>query len=209
MAHVEHHYLHRGSWLRAAVLGANDGIVSTASLVLGVAAADADARGILTAGLAGLVGGALSMAAGEFVSVSSQKDVEDADLDRERAALRETPEEELEELAAIYVEKGLPAGLARQVAEKTAHLERALAELQASHAQLAQAERLAALGTLAGGVAHEFHNVIGGIRGCAHELLADETEELTVATDAAAKSTEAAAKTHDDLTAALRASAKG
>lgn len=117
MAHVEHHFMHRGSWLRAAVLGANDGIVSTASLVLGVAAADADPRGILTAGLAGLVGGALSMAAGEYVSVSSQKDVEDADLDRERAALRETPEEELEELAAIYVGKGLPPPLAREVAE--------------------------------------------------------------------------------------------
>lgn len=116
MAHVEHHFGRRGSWLRAAVLGANDGIVSTASLVLGVAAADADPRAILTAGLAGLVGGALSMAAGEYVSVSSEKDVEDADLDRERVALRETPAEELEELAGIYVEKGLPPALAREVA---------------------------------------------------------------------------------------------
>jgi VIT1/CCC1 family predicted Fe2+/Mn2+ transporter len=116
MTHVEHHYVHRGGWLRAAVLGANDGIVSTASLVLGVAAADADPRAVLTAGLAGLVGGALSMAAGEWVSVSSQKDVEEADLRRETEALRETPEEELQELTDIYVEKGLSEPLAREVA---------------------------------------------------------------------------------------------
>jgi VIT1/CCC1 family predicted Fe2+/Mn2+ transporter len=116
MPPTEHHYAHRGGWLRAAVLGANDGIVSTASLVLGVAAANADPGAVLTAGLAGLVGGALSMAAGEFVSVSSQKDVEEADLARERVGLRDAPERELQELTDIYVEKGLSAALAREVA---------------------------------------------------------------------------------------------
>jgi VIT1/CCC1 family predicted Fe2+/Mn2+ transporter len=116
MGHREGHLAHRGGWLRAAVLGANDGIVSTASLVLGVAAADTGPRAVLTAGVAGLVGGALSMAAGEFVSVSSQKDVEEADLARERVELREVPERELDELTGIYEQKGLPPELARQVA---------------------------------------------------------------------------------------------
>lgn len=116
MPHREGHLAHRGGWLRAAVLGANDGIVSTASLVLGVAAADTGPGAVLTAGLAGLVGGALSMAAGEFVSVSSQKDVEEADLAREKKELAEVPERELEELTGIYVAKGLPDALAREVA---------------------------------------------------------------------------------------------
>lgn len=116
MAHPETHRSHRGGWLRAAVLGANDGIVSTASLVLGVAAADADPAAILTAGLAGLVGGALSMAAGEYVSVSSQRDVEEADLARERQELRTEPDRELAELASLYEAKGLPTALAREVA---------------------------------------------------------------------------------------------
>jgi VIT1/CCC1 family predicted Fe2+/Mn2+ transporter len=102
--------------MRAAVLGANDGIVSTASLVLGVAAAHAPPGQVLTAGLAGLVGGSLSMAAGEFVSVSSQKDVEEADLAKERAELRDTPDRELEELAGIYMKKGLSRELAHDVA---------------------------------------------------------------------------------------------
>lgn len=116
MAHLERHRSHRGGWLRAAVLGANDGIVSTASLVLGVAAADGSTTAVLTAGVAGLVGGALSMAAGEFVSVSSQRDVEEADLAREREELRTIPAIELDELTGIFEEKGLPAELARQVA---------------------------------------------------------------------------------------------
>lgn len=116
-AHVERHRSHVGGWLRAAVLGANDGIVSTASLVLGVAAADASPNGILAAGLAGLVGGSLSMAAGEYVSVSSQRDVERADLATERRELAESPEAERDELARIYVAKGLSEALARQVAD--------------------------------------------------------------------------------------------
>lgn len=116
MAHRERHRSHRGGWLRAAVLGANDGIVSTASLVLGVAAASASPEAVLTAGVAGLVGGSLSMAAGEFVSVSSQRDVEQADLAREALELRTEPERELDELTEIYAAKGLAPALARQVA---------------------------------------------------------------------------------------------
>lgn len=112
----ERHLGHRTGWLRAAVLGANDGIVSTASLVLGVAASGASGSAIITAGIAGLVAGALSMAAGEFVSVSSQRDAEHADLALERRELREDPEGELDELTAIYAERGVPADLAREVA---------------------------------------------------------------------------------------------
>jgi VIT1/CCC1 family predicted Fe2+/Mn2+ transporter len=116
VAGQEHHFIHRIGWLRAAVLGANDGIVSTASLIVGVAAAAAGREGILIAGVAGLVAGAMSMAAGEYVSVSSQADTERADLETERQALEESPEAELEELAEIYVGRGVEIGLARQVA---------------------------------------------------------------------------------------------
>lgn len=121
-AHYETHRSSRAGWLRAAVLGANDGIVSTASLIVGVAAADANLASILLAGTAALVAGALSMAAGEYVSVSSQADTENADLARERGELAEQPQSELRELAAIYVDRGLDAELARQVAvQLTAH----------------------------------------------------------------------------------------
>jgi VIT1/CCC1 family predicted Fe2+/Mn2+ transporter len=103
MLHIENHKVDRIGWLRAAVLGANDGIVSSASLILGVAAAGADANSILIAGVAGLVAGAMSMAAGEYVSVSSQADAEHADLDRERKELAADPEHEKVELMNIYV----------------------------------------------------------------------------------------------------------
>ena len=116
MGHIERHRTHRIGWLRAAVLGANDGIVSTASLIVGVAAAEASRGSILVAGVAGLVAGAMSMAAGEYVSVSSQADTEGADLVRERGELAMDPAHEHAELAAIYVERGLDAGLADQVA---------------------------------------------------------------------------------------------
>ncbi len=120
--HVESHNIARIGWLRAAVLGANDGIVSTASLVVGVAAAAGGKQEVLLAGLAGLAAGALSMAAGEYVSVSSQADTEAADLARETAELANEPEAELKELTGIYVERGLTPDLARQVAEQlTAH----------------------------------------------------------------------------------------
>jgi vacuolar iron transporter family protein len=116
-SHREVHLSHRSNWLRAAVLGANDGIVSTASLVLGVAASGAAASAILTAGVAGLVAGALSMAAGEYVSVSSQRDAEEADIELERRELAGDPAGELRELAGIYEERGVPPDLAREVAE--------------------------------------------------------------------------------------------
>jgi VIT1/CCC1 family predicted Fe2+/Mn2+ transporter len=116
MRHTETHRTHRIGWLRAAVLGANDGIVSTASLILGVAAAGATSESILIAGVAGLVAGAMSMAAGEYVSVSSQADTERADLDRERRELAAYPLHEHAELTAIYVGRGLEAGLASRVA---------------------------------------------------------------------------------------------
>jgi VIT1/CCC1 family predicted Fe2+/Mn2+ transporter len=116
--HLEKHYSQRIGWLRAAVLGANDGIVSTASLLVGVAAAGTSRSSILVAGVAGLVAGAMSMAAGEYVSVSSQADTEQADLARERAELRAAPAYELEELRQIYVTRGLDPDLALKVAKQ-------------------------------------------------------------------------------------------
>ncbi|MBD2859184.1 VIT family protein [Spongiibacter sp. KMU-158] len=117
-AEHEEHYIHRQGWLRAAVLGANDGIVSTASLLVGMASAHSSPQTILIAGVAGLVAGALSMAAGEFVSVSSQADIERADLAREERAHRKYPEQELAELAEIYRARGLEAGMALEVAKQ-------------------------------------------------------------------------------------------
>jgi len=122
LRHPETHRTARIGWLRAAVLGANDGIVSTASLVIGVAAAQSAKSSVLLAGVAGLVAGALSMAAGEYVSVSSQADTERADLEKERGELATDPHGELQELTAIYVKRGLAFPLAREVAQQlTAH----------------------------------------------------------------------------------------
>jgi VIT1/CCC1 family predicted Fe2+/Mn2+ transporter len=118
MPHKEQHRTHRTGWLRAGVLGANDGIVSTASLLLGVGAAHATHGGILVAGVSGLVAGAMAMAAGEYVSVSSQADTEDADLAIESRGLDADEEAEREELTAIYVKRGLDAGLAKEVARQ-------------------------------------------------------------------------------------------
>ena len=114
----EHHYSHRIGWMRATVLGANDGILSTASLMIGVASADASQSAILTAGLAGLAAGAMSMAAGEYVSVSSQADTEQADLEIEKVALRDHPEAELVELAHIYMNRGVAKDTAYDVARQ-------------------------------------------------------------------------------------------
>ncbi|WP_416066617.1 VIT family protein [Rhizobium sp. ZK1] len=114
--HVESHLIARIGWLRAAILGANDGIVSTASLIMGVASASPGTSEVLVAGVAGLVAGAMSMAAGEYVSVSTQADTEKADLARERVELQTQPEAELDELTQIYVARGLTHDLARQVA---------------------------------------------------------------------------------------------
>ena len=119
---LEGHYIHRSGWLRASILGANDGILSTASIIIGVAAASHTRDPIVLAGVAGLVAGALSMAAGEYVSVSSQSDVEHADLQREIKELKDSPEHELTELAEIYEERGLDKALSLKVAEQlTAH----------------------------------------------------------------------------------------
>lgn len=121
MKHSERHRTHRTGWLRAAVLGANDGIVSTASLVLGVAAAGAGTGAIVVAGVAGLVAGAMSMAAGEYVSVSSQADTERADLAREKRELAAQPDQEHEELVSIYIKRGLDRPLATRVAAQLMH----------------------------------------------------------------------------------------
>jgi VIT1/CCC1 family predicted Fe2+/Mn2+ transporter len=116
--HIERHYAERIGWLRAAVLGANDGIVSTASLIVGVAAASTTRNAVVVAGVAGLVAGAMSMAAGEYVSVSSQADTEKADLERERKELEADDESERKELRMIYEKRGLDASLARQVTDQ-------------------------------------------------------------------------------------------
>ncbi|MEI9899349.1 MAG: VIT family protein [Hyphomicrobium sp.] len=116
--HAEHHMIGRIGWLRAAVLGANDGILSTASLITGVAAADGSHTNVLIAGIAGLVAGAMSMAAGEYVSVSSQADTENAELGREQQELKDDPQAEREELAQIYAKRGVEIELARKVARQ-------------------------------------------------------------------------------------------
>src|SRR5512132_1532637 len=143
--HPERHLVGRIGWLRAAVLGANDGIVSTASLIVGVAAAAATQNAVLIAGVAGLVAGAMSMAAGEYVSVSSQSDTERADLARERKELSDNVEFEKEELAEIYIKRGLEPSLARQVAQQlmakdalTAHArdELGISEITGRHAAI-------------------------------------------------------------------------
>ncbi len=157
--HREIHRTDRIGWLRAAVLGANDGIVSTASLVVGVAAAESDRSGILIAGVAGLVAGAMSMAAGEYVSVSSQADTEAADRRREETELATEPEAELAELTNIYVERGLTPDLARLVAVQmtehgalAAHLRDELGLTEVHAARPIQAA-LASAGTFAVGAA--------------------------------------------------------
>jgi len=156
--HPEVHYTQRIGWLRAAVLGANDGIVSTASLVVGVAAAESGRSGILIAGAAGLAAGAMSMAAGEYVSVSSQADTEKADLERERIELHESPERELEELRSIYIERGLDAELAARVAEQltergalTTHAREELGILEVHTARPVQAALASAVTFAVGG----------------------------------------------------------
>ena len=155
--HTEGHRSATTSWLRAAVLGANDGLISTSSIVVGVAAAGMASNEVLISALAGMVAGALSMAAGEYVSVSSQADVESADLARETRELREDPDGEFEELAAIYVQRGLSPALARQVATEftakdalTAHLRDELGISEISRARPLQAAIASALAFVVG-----------------------------------------------------------
>lgn len=158
-SHAETHMVHRIGWLRAAVLGANDGIVSTSSLVVGVAAAGSGPGQILIAGLAGLVAGAMSMAAGEYVSVSSQTDAETADLARERRELAAAPKAELEELTQIYVDRGLDRDLAERVAAQlsgrnalAAHARDELGITETTTARPIQAAVVSALTFAAGAV---------------------------------------------------------
>lgn len=159
MRHSEFHRSHRIGWLRAAVLGANDGIISTSSLIIGIATAHATHQNILLTGVAGLVSGSMAMAAGEYVSVSSQADTESADLAREREELITQPEHELEELTAIYIQRGLTHELAKQVAlqltEKDAlgaHARDELGIIETMNAQPVQAA-VASAGTFAVGAA--------------------------------------------------------
>ncbi len=156
---MEQHKSHRIPWLRAAVLGANDGIVSTASLVIGVAGANASRTAVVTAGIAGLVAGAMSMAVGEFISVSSQRDAERADVAIEAEALRENPRGELRELGKIYEDRGVEPGLARLVAEQLmahdelgAHMRDELGITEIAQARPLQASGASALSFVAGAI---------------------------------------------------------
>ena len=158
-ARAESHFITRVGWLRAAVLGANDGVLSTASIIVGVAAAAPDAHQVLLSGAAALAAGAMSMAAGEYVSVSSQSDTESADLAREHRELRDNPEGERRELAAIYVERGLTRDLAQQVAEQlmakdalNAHARDELSITDMSSPRPVQAAIASALSFAAGGI---------------------------------------------------------
>nr|WP_322749403.1 MULTISPECIES: VIT1/CCC1 transporter family protein [unclassified Frankia] len=167
--HRERHRGERSGWLRAAVLGADDGLVSTASLMLGVAASSASRAAVLTAGLAGLVAGATSMAAGEFVSVSSQRDVELRDLSVEAAELAADPAAELEELTGIYVRRGLNPRLAREVAVEfsqadplAAHARDELGQLPANAARPVQAAGASALSFAAGALLPLLATVVAG-----------------------------------------------
>lgn len=179
--HGEIHRGHRAGWLRAAVLGANDGLVSTSSLMVGVAtASSAHGSAVLTAGLAGLTAGAMAMAAGEWVSVSSQGDVERADLVRERSELASQPEAELEELVALYQERGLSRGLAEQVAQELSkgdldervavHARDELGHSEASHARPGQAALASASSFAVGGLV-PFLGMLGPAAGTARILL--------------------------------------
>jgi vacuolar iron transporter family protein len=157
MRHREHHKTDRVGWLRAAVLGANDGIVSTASLIIGVAAAQGERTPVMIAGLAALVAGAMSMAAGEYVSVHSQADAEKADIEKETRELEADPQGELMELAGIYVKRGLDPKLAREVAARmtehdalAAHIRDELGITEVMTAQPVQAAVFSAVSFAAG-----------------------------------------------------------
>ena len=157
--YLENHYIHRSNWLRAAVLGANDGIISLSSLTIGFAAAGSSREDILLAAVAGLVAGALSMAAGEYVSVSSQTDIEKSDIEREAAELEEMPEQELLVLAAIYEKRGLKKETAMQVAREltekdalAAHVRDELGINEMSQANPLQAALASGMAFSAGGL---------------------------------------------------------
>lgn len=178
LRHDEDHLGHRAGWLRAAVLGANDGLVSTSSLMVGVATASSAQHGaVLTAGLAGLAAGAMAMAAGEWVSVSSQSDVEQADVAREAQELADNPEAEMEELAQIYQARGLPRRLAEQVAVEfskgdalAAHARDELGLSEIHRARPGQAALASAASFMAGGLV-PFLGMLGPLSGTGRILL--------------------------------------
>jgi VIT1/CCC1 family predicted Fe2+/Mn2+ transporter len=166
--YLQKHYIHRSNWLRAAVLGANDGIISVSSIAMGVVSAGTSRESIIIATLAGLVAGALSMAAGEYVSVSSQTDIENADIEREKKELEEMPEEELMLLAYIYEQRGLKKDTAMQVAKEltehdvlAAHVRDELGITDISQAKPLQASLVSALAFSLGGLFPLFIVVIG------------------------------------------------
>ncbi len=171
------HYIHRSNWLRAAVLGANDGIISISSLAIGVASAGTERDPILLATVAGLVAGALSMAAGEYVSVSSQTDVEIADIEREKKELQEIPEEEMQILAQIYEKRGLSKETAQQVAkEMTAadalgtHIRDELGLNEVSQAKPIQAAMASGLAFSAGGILPLLVVLLASVKGMEYYL---------------------------------------
>jgi VIT1/CCC1 family predicted Fe2+/Mn2+ transporter len=193
-AHVERHRSSRAGWLRAAVLGANDGLISTSSLVVGVAAAEAAQGSVLVAGMAGMVAGAFSMAAGEYVSVSSQADAEQADLARERVELATMPARERAELVGIYVDRGLTPELATQVADQlmahdalAAHARDELGLTELTRARPAQAA-LASAGAFAAGAAPPLLLVLLAPAGSLVPLVAAATLALLVTLGATAAS---------------------
>ena len=171
------HYIHRSNWLRAAVLGANDGIISISSLAIGVASAGTERDPILLATVAGLVAGALSMAAGEYVSVSSQTDVEKADIDREKRELEEMPEAEMQILAQIYEKRGLSSETAQQVAKELteadalgAHMRDELGLNEVSQAKPIQAALASGLAFSAGGILPLLVTFLAPIKGMEYYL---------------------------------------
>lgn len=175
--YLDNHYIHRSNWLRAAVLGANDGIISISSLAIGVAAASSTKEPVMLATVAGLVAGALSMAAGEYVSVSSQTDTENADIEREKQELQDTPEEELHLLAQIYEQRGLKKETAMQVAVELtetdalgAHIRDELGINEISQANPTQAALASGVAFTVGGVLPLLVVIVASVQGMEYWL---------------------------------------
>lgn len=185
--YLDNHYIHRSNWLRAAVLGANDGIISISSLAIGVAAASSTKEPVMLATVAGLVAGALSMAAGEYVSVSSQTDTENADIEREKQELQDTPEEELHLLAQIYEQRGLKKETAMQVAVELtetdalgAHIRDELGINEISQANPTQAALASGVAFTVGGVLPLLVVIVASVQGMEYWLYGFTTIFLVI-----------------------------
>lgn len=185
--YLDNHYIHRSNWLRAAVLGANDGIISISSLAIGVAAASSTKEPVMLATVAGLVAGALSMAAGEYVSVSSQTDTENADIEREKQELQDTPEEELRLLAQIYEQRGLKKETAMQVAVELtetdalgAHIRDELGINEISQANPTQAALASGVAFTVGGVLPLLVVIVASVQGMEYWLYGFTTIFLVI-----------------------------